>query len=249
MNLDTSFLNYFLDSNIIIKAVVLLLVFASLMSWTFIFQRLYSLRRARTEIQDFEDFFWSGTDLNKIYSELAREEDLEGTEYIFVSGFKEFLRLRKQGNVAPAVMMEGVQRAMRIARSHETEKLEKHLSFLATVGTTSTYVGLFGTVLGIIDALHTLGNATQASIATVAPGMSEALVTTAMGLFAAIPAVIFYNRLSSEVDRILNQYETFQEEFAGILHRQAHVPAPPKISERFAGKFVEKEEEDEYEYE
>jgi biopolymer transport protein TolQ len=222
MNFDTSFISYFMDSGLIIKAVVILLVSASIMSWSFIFQRLYSLKRARTEIRAFEDEFWSGGDLNKLYKSLANEEDLEGMENIFVSGFREFLKLRKQPGIQPAVMMEGAQRAMRIARSQETEKLEKHLSFLATVGTTSTYVGLFGTVLGIIDALHTLGSATQASIATVAPGMSEALVTTAMGLFAAIPAVIFYNRLSNEVDRVINQYDIFQEEFSAVLHRQAH---------------------------
>jgi biopolymer transport protein TolQ len=222
MNFDTSFISYFMDSGLIIKAIILLLVSASILSWTFIFQRLYSLKRARTEIRHFEDEFWSGGDLNKLYKSLANEEDLEGMENIFVSGFREFLKLRKQPGIQPAVMMEGAQRAMRMARSQETEKLEKHLSFLATVGTTSTYVGLFGTVLGIIDALHTLGSATQASIATVAPGMSEALVTTAMGLFAAIPAVIFYNRLSNEVDRVINQYDIFQEEFSGILYRQAH---------------------------
>jgi biopolymer transport protein TolQ len=220
MSFDTSFISYFMDSGFIIKAVVLLLV--SVMSWSFIFQRLYSLKRARTEIREFEELFWSGADLSKIYKELAQEENLVGMEYIFVSGFREFMKLRKQPGIQPAVVMEGAQRAMRIARSQENEKLEKHLSFLATVGTTSTYVGLFGTVLGIIDALHTLGSATQASIATVAPGMSEALVTTAMGLFAAIPAVIFYNRLSSEVDRVLNQYDIFQEEFSGILYRQTH---------------------------
>jgi biopolymer transport protein TolQ len=222
MSFDTSFISYFMDSGFIIKAVVLLLVSASVMSWSFIFQRLYSLKRARTEIREFEELFWSGADLSKIYKELAQEENLVGMEYIFVSGFREFMKLRKQPGIQPAVVMEGAQRAMRIARSQENEKLEKHLSFLATVGTTSTYVGLFGTVLGIIDALHTLGSATQASIATVAPGMSEALVTTAMGLFAAIPAVIFYNRLSSEVDRVLNQYDIFQEEFSGILYRQTH---------------------------
>jgi len=222
MNFDTSFIAYFMDSGLIIKAVVLLLVSASIMSWTFIFQRLYSLKKARTEIRNFEDEFWSGGNLTKLYNSLAKEDDLEGMENIFVSGFKEFQRLRKQPGIQPAIIMEGAQRAMRIARSQETEKLEKHLSFLATVGTTSTYVGLFGTVLGIIDALHTLGSATQASIATVAPGMSEALVTTAMGLFAAIPAVIFYNRLSSEVDRVINQYDIFQEELSGILYRQAH---------------------------
>jgi biopolymer transport protein TolQ len=222
MNFDTSFISYFLDSSIIIKAVVLLLVFASIMSWTFILQRLYSLKQARAEINDFQDEFWSGSDITKLYNSLAREEDLAGMENIFVAGFKEFARLRKQTGIQAAAMMEGAQRAMRIARSQETEKLEKHLPFLATVGTTSTYVGLFGTVIGIIAALHTLGAATQASIAAVAPGMSEALVTTAMGLFAAIPAVIFYNRLSSEVDRVLNQYEIFQEEFSSILYRQAH---------------------------
>jgi biopolymer transport protein TolQ len=139
-----------------------------------------------------------------------------------LAGFREFIRLRKQGGVAPSVILEGIQRAMRIARSREMDKLEQHLSFLATVGSTSPYVGLFGTVWGIMTSFHALGSAQQATIAMVAPGISEALIATAMGLFAAIPAVIAYNRFANEVERLLNQYDTFQEEFSNILYRQVH---------------------------
>lgn len=139
-----------------------------------------------------------------------------------MAGFREFIRLRKQGGVAPSVILEGIQRAMRIARSREMDKLEQHLSFLATVGSTSPYVGLFGTVWGIMTSFHALGSAQQATIAMVAPGISEALIATAMGLFAAIPAVIAYNRFANEVERLLNQYDTFQEEFSNILYRQVH---------------------------
>jgi biopolymer transport protein TolQ len=223
MNVDASFLTYFLDSSAIIQGVILLLLLASIMSWTFIFQRGFSLKNAKTEINKFEDIFWSGSDLNKLYSDLThRKENLEGMQHIFTAGFKEFLRLRKQPGIQSTMIMEGTQRAMRIARSREMEKLEQHLSFLATVGSTSPYVGLFGTVWGIMTAFHALGNVQQATISMVAPGISEALVTTAMGLFAAIPAVIAYNRFANDVERVLNQYDTFQEEFSNILHRQAH---------------------------
>lgn len=224
MNTDTSFFTYFVDSSSIIKIVILLLVLASLMSWTFIFQRAWTLKRAKASLVKFEEAFWSGTDLNKFYQDLAqKKQKLEGINHIFIAGFKEFMRLRKQPGIQPAVIMEGTQRAMRIARSREMDNLEQHLSFLATVGSTSPYVGLFGTVWGIMAAFHALGSVQQATIAMVAPGISEALITTAMGLFAAIPAVIAYNRFASDVERLLNQYDTFQEEFSNILHRQTHV--------------------------
>lgn len=223
MTADTSFFTYFFDSSPIIKLVILLLIIASLMSWTFIFQRAVILKNAKQAVMKFEDMFWSGADLNKLYNDLShRDKELSGMQYIFLSGFREFLRMRKQPSISRAATMEAIQRAMRIARSRETEDLEQHLSFLATVGSTSPYVGLFGTVWGIMNAFHALGSMQQASIALVAPGISEALVTTAMGLFAAIPAVIAYNRFANDVERLLNQYDTFQEEFSNILHRQTH---------------------------
>lgn len=223
MGTDQSLWVYFADASIVVKLVMTMLLVASIMSWTFIFQRASSLKRTRSAIDNFEDQFWSGMELNKLYAEGAsRKEENEGLENIFQAGFREFIRLRKQEGVSPAVIMEAVQRAMRIARSHEMDKLEQHLSFLATVGSTSPYVGLFGTVWGIMTSFHSLMGAQSATIAMVAPGISEALIATAMGLFAAIPAVIGYNRFSNDVERLLNRYDTFQEEFSSILYRQAH---------------------------
>lgn len=236
MATDQSLWVYFADASMVVKIVMLLLLAASLMSWTFIFQRGAFLKRARAAVGSFEDQFWSGMELNRLYLEInADKNEPEGLANVFQAGFREFARLRKQGGVSPAVIMEASQRAMRIARSHEMDKLEQHLSFLATVGSTSPYVGLFGTVWGIMTSFHALGGAQSATstIAMVAPGISEALVATAMGLFAAIPAVIAYNRFANDVERLLNQYDTFQEEFSSILYRQAHaattsVPTPGK---------------------
>lgn len=220
---DQSLWVYFIDASVVVKIVMMMLLAASLMSWTFIFQRGSFLKRARLAVDDFEEQFWSGIELNKLYSEVSAQRDnVEGLANIFQSGFREFVRLRKQNNASPTMVMEAVQRAMRIARSHEMDKLEQHLSFLATVGSTSPYVGLFGTVWGIMTSFHALGGAQQATIAMVAPGISEALIATAMGLFAAIPAVIAYNRFSNDAERLLNRYDTFQEEFSSILYRQAH---------------------------
>lgn len=223
MTTDQSFWIYFVDAGAVVKIVMLLLLAASVASWTIIIQQGLFLKRARQIATEFEEVFWSGTDLNKLYSELSSSEyDREGLECIFEAGFKESTRLRKQPGVPPAVVMEGIQRAMRIAYARELDKLENHLSFLATVGSTSPYIGLFGTVWGIMTSFHALGNATQATIAMVAPGISEALVATAMGLFAAIPAVIAYNRYANEVERLSNHYATFQDELTSIFHRQAH---------------------------
>lgn len=220
---DQSLWIYFADAGAVVKIVMLLLLAASVASWTIIFQRWICIKRARQVATEFEEAFWSGIDLTKLYSELNSEEyEPEGIECIFEAGFKEFARIRKQPTVDPSVVMEGVQRAMRIAYSREIDKLENHLSFLATVGSTSPYVGLFGTVWGIMTSFHALGNASQATIAMVAPGISEALIATAMGLFAAIPAVIAYNRYANEVERLSNHYATFQDELTSILHRQAH---------------------------
>lgn len=235
MTTDASFFSYFANSSPIIKFVLLLLIFASLVSWTFIFQRIMFLKHTKSAMAKFEDLFWSGAELSKLYTDLNhRKHEPEGMQHIFLAGFKEFLRLRKQPGIQPAMIMEGTQRAMRIARSREMEKLEQHLSFLATVGSTSPYVGLFGTVWGIMNAFQSLGSVQQATISMVAPGISEALITTAMGLFAAIPAVIAYNRFANDVERLLNQYDTFQEEFSNILHRQTHTSATQALESELA---------------
>ena len=171
----------------------------------------------------FEERFWSGTDLNRLSSELSAEEhEHSGMELLFEAGFNEFTRMHAQGSMAPERIVEGAERAMRIALTRETEQLEHHLSFLATVGSTSPYIGLFGTVWGIMTSFHALANVNQATIAMVAPGISEALIATAMGLFAAIPAVIAFNKYSNQVDRLELRYDNFKEEFSSILQRQAH---------------------------
>jgi biopolymer transport protein TolQ len=173
-------------------------------------------------MEDFEDYFWSGIDLRQLYGELSgADHDLSGMETLFVAGFKEYTRLSEQG-ADPDAVMQGVQRATRVALNREEERLEQHLPFLATVGSTSPYVGLFGTVWGIMNSFRSLANMTQATLASVAPGISEALIATAMGLFAAIPAVIGYNRFSARVEVLMNRYSTFNDEFTSILYRAAH---------------------------
>ncbi|MDR1057832.1 MAG: protein TolQ [Coxiellaceae bacterium] len=205
----------------VVKIVMLLLLAASVWSWTIIFQRFFFLKDAELAIKKFEKQFWSGSDLNKLYTELDnRQEELHGLEHIFYAGFGEYSRLKKQATAKSDAILEGVQRAMRIAFAREAALLELHLSFLATVGSTSPYVGLFGTVWGIMTSFRALGRAQQATMAMVAPGISEALIATAMGLSAAIPAVIAYNRYASEVEKLANLYDTFREEFSSILHRQ-----------------------------
>ncbi len=210
------------DASVLVQLVLLLLLLASLLSWTMIFRKWFMLKAANKAAEGFEGRFWSGGNLNQMYKELSQHEDsLSGMDSMFLGGFKEFARLEKQKNIEPMDILEGAQRAMRVALSHEIEYLETSLSFLATVGSTSPYVGLFGTVWGIMNAFHALGTLQQVTIANVAPGISEALVTTAMGLFAAIPAVIAYNRYSHDVERLVTRYEVFSEEFASILQRQA----------------------------
>ena len=222
MTAEPSLWSFVANADLVVKTVMLILIAASIASWTIIFQRIGFLKRARQAVRQFEEQFWSGADLQKLYGHLSNRRHRSGLENIFYSGFSEFMRLSQKNGVSPAAIMEGVGRAMRVAQARELEKLESHLSFLATVGSTSPYVGLFGTVWGIMSSFQMIGAAQQASIAMVAPGISEALIATAMGLFAAIPAVIAYNRFSHDVDRLLNQYETFQEEFSNLLHRQAH---------------------------
>lgn len=223
MSTDLSFLHLILNASLLVKLVMLSLVIASLISWTMIFNKRVMLNRARKEANQFEERFWSLEDLSPLYSRISNQRyQASGMEKIFEAGFKEFARLRKQDGIDSKAILEGAQRSMRIALSKEIEILETNLSFLATVGSTSPYVGLFGTVWGIMNSFRALGNVQQATIAMVAPGIAEALIATAMGLFAAIPAVIAYNRYSNDVERLINRYETFSEEFSSILQRHAH---------------------------
>ncbi|MDA7688033.1 protein TolQ [Pseudomonadales bacterium] len=213
------------EATILVQAVMLLLMLASIISWVMIFQRAAVYRRARKQLLDFEDEFWSGIDLGQLYrsgSVRAEQETITGVESIFRAGFKEFSRLRQQSGMEFEAVMAGSERAMRVALAREDEELGRHLPFLANVGSASPYVGLLGTVWGIMNSFRGLANTHQATLASVAPGISEALIATAMGLFAAIPAVIAYNRFSARVDMLMSRYETFAEEFSGILHRQAH---------------------------
>lgn len=213
---------YFAGAGGVVKTVMFMLVVASLLSWTFIFQRLFHFRATQKALKQFEEMFWHTTDLTKLYSQLSsKSRTKNGLESIFDAGFKEFLALSNKGCVDLEKQMQAVQRAMRIASNKEIDKLERHLSFLASVGSISPYIGLFGTVWGIMTAFQALSHVQQASIAMVAPGISEALVATALGLFAAIPAVLAYNRFSNQVDRLINQYQLFQDEFSSLLIRQS----------------------------
>ncbi len=220
MNFDSSFLAYFMNAGLVVKLVLLLLVLASITSWTYIVQRFFYLKEVRKDSAEFEASFWSGGDLNKIYTGIDRKRDLQGMEAIFHAGFKEFLRLHNQPGLHAESVMENARRAMRGAQIREQDKLEMHLPVLATVGSISPYVGLFGTVWGIMLSFRALATVQQATISMVAPGIAEALIATAMGLFAAIPAVIAYNRYSNDINRLLNRFDGFQDEFANILFRQ-----------------------------
>jgi biopolymer transport protein TolQ len=219
-----------LDATIVVQLVMLSLLLASIISWVMIIQRYLVLSSAEQGMASFEKRFWSGMDLSQLYRDGSNQQKENqptgGMENIFRAGFKEFMRLRQQGGANPEGIMAGAQRAMRVAYSREEEKLEKHLPFLATVGSVTPYIGLFGTVIGIMNSFIGLAQQSQATLQVVAPGIAEALIATAMGLFAAIPAVVAYNRYSSKVEMISGNYITFTEEFAGILHRQ--VVSTPK---------------------
>ena len=201
-----------------VKAVMVILILASVWSWLIIFSKGRLLSTAQSKAKKFEEYFWSGVDLNKLYETIAGKKNT-GLAKIFEAGFKEFQRKKTVGN-GSMLSVEGADRAMRVALNREIEDMESNLPTLATIGSTSPYIGLFGTVVGIMLAFHALSDVTQATIALVAPGISEALIATAMGLFAAIPAVIFYNKFSDKVERIYAQYDAFKEEFSTILHRQ-----------------------------
>lgn len=210
------------NASVLVQLVMLLLVAASVVSWMMIIQRGIYQNKAHRSFLEFEKEFWSGVDLNQLFRQGSAKGKIDGVENIFRAGFKEFTRLRQKGNVDAPAVMQGTERAMRVALRREEEKLETNLPFLASVASVSPYIGLFGTVWGIMNSFRALAGVHQATLSAVAPGISEALIATAMGLFAAIPAVIFYNRYSARAETLTNYYETFAEEFSSILHRQVH---------------------------
>jgi biopolymer transport protein TolQ len=219
---DLSFLSLVASASLPVQMVMALLLLASFLSWLFIFQKYFSLRQAAREADRFERDFWSGVDLGQLFQSLTSGPVTpRGMEKIFEAGFREFAKLKRQGGMDINAVMDGTRRAMRAAYQREMDQLERKLSFLATVGSVSPYVGLFGTVWGIMNSFRGLANVTQATLAHVAPGIAEALIATAMGLFAAIPAVIAYNRYTHDIDRLATRYESFMEELSNILQRQA----------------------------
>ena len=223
MSSDLSFLHLVLNASPLVQLVMATLIMASVISWTMIFDRAKVLRRAQSAAERFEQRFWSGGDLGELYRKVDRDSGASsGMESIFHAGFQEFARLKKNADIEPMAVVEGARRSMHVALSREMDMLETHLSFLATVGSTSPYVGLFGTVWGIMNSFHALGNVKQATLSLVAPGIAEALIATAMGLFAAIPAVVAYNRYSNDVERLNGRFQDFLDEFTTILQRQAH---------------------------
>jgi biopolymer transport protein TolQ len=221
MSQDLSIIRLVIEASIAVQIVIALLIFASMMSWAIIFSKRRIIRRARSEAEQFENTFWSGGDLAQLYRGIESRGGATGMSSIFEFGFREFARLRQQGQVTADQLLEGARRAMRVAQLKEIDRLEASLSTLATVGSTSPYVGLFGTVWGIMNAFTSLGNVQQATLAMVAPGIAEALVATAIGLFAAIPAVIAFNRYADQVGRLEVRYDAFTEEFSTILQRHA----------------------------
>ena len=219
---DLSLINLIGNASLVVKLVIGLMLGMSLMSWWFIFRKAFVVRDARRKAEDFERTFWSGSDLNSLFQAIVSSRRPSGSmERIFEAGFREFVKLRKQTTLAVASVMDGTRRAMRASYQREMEYLDKHLSFLATVGSVSPYIGLLGTVWGIMNAFRGLANVHQATLAQVAPGIAEALVATAIGLFAAIPAVVAFNYYAREIDSLSTRFESFMEEFSNILHRQA----------------------------
>jgi biopolymer transport protein TolQ len=219
---DLSILSLVWNASAIVQGVMALLLVVSFMSWYFIFYKIFAIRRARLQTEQFERDFWSGSDLNALYqSAVNNRHATGGLERIFEAGFREFMKIRTQRAAEPAAMVDGARRAMRATYQREMDRLESHLAFLASVGSVSPYVGLLGTVWGIMHSFRGLANVQQATLAAVAPGIAEALIATAIGLFAAIPAVVAYNRFAHDVDRLAVRFESFMEEFSNILHRQA----------------------------
>ena len=225
MNQDFSIFTLVTQASLVVQLVMAGLMIASLASWTVIFSKLFGLARIRRANEDFEREFWAGKNINELYADAAKRADGSPMARIFASGMREFLKLRERRVTDAGALLDGARRAMRASFQREMDAVEANLSFLATVGSVSPYVGLFGTVWGIMHAFVGLANMTQVTLATVAPGIAEALVATAIGLFAAIPAVIAYNRFARDIDRIAIQLETFIEEFSNILQRNAGAPA------------------------
>ena len=221
MDTNLSFVTLVIEASFVVQLVMVLLLLASVASWAVIIEKSRLLKQAVGAADDFEASFWSGGDLATMYRGITRSNQTPmGMAGIFESGFREFGRL-KQESIGPDQILEGARRSMRVSQMREVDRLEHHLAFLATVGSTSPYVGLFGTVWGIMNSFQALGNVQSATLALVAPGIAEALIATAMGLFAAIPAVIFFNRYADQVGRLEVRYDTFMEEFSAILHRNA----------------------------
>ena len=220
MNQDLSILHLVLNASLVVQAVMLLLLLVSVASWAAIFRKLFAIRRLKSLNDSFERDFWSGTSLNDLFAAATKNTHQSGAmERIFASGMREFQKLRERRITDTGTLMDGARRAMRASFQREMDEVESNLSFLASVGSVSPYVGLFGTVWGIMHAFTGLANLQQVTLATVAPGIAEALVATAIGLFAAIPAVVAYNRFARDIDRIAIRLETFIEEFSNILHR------------------------------
>ncbi|MSP86797.1 MAG: protein TolQ [Methylotenera sp.] len=219
---DMSIFSLVAGASLPVQLVLVVLIITSLFSWWYIFIKLATIKRAETNAEDFENAFWTGGDLNKLYEGLtAARRKPQGMASIFEAGFKEYARHKQQSRMEVSDVMEGARRAMRAAYNRELDDLDAHLPFLASVGSVSPYIGLFGTVWGIMNAFRGLSNVAQATLSQVAPGIAEALVATAIGLFAAIPAVIAYNRFASSVDRLSVRYESFMEEFTNILQRKS----------------------------
>ncbi|MCC7006749.1 MAG: protein TolQ [Ottowia sp.] len=218
---DLSIISLVMQSSLLVQCVLLLLLGISLLSWTTIFRKAFTLRRTRTQTELFEEAFWSGGELQELLSRATRDVRRTGAlERIFTAGLREFLKVRANQNDDRTAHLDAARRAMKAAYQREMDELESHLPFLASAGSVSPYIGLFGTVWGIMHAFRGLANVQQATLASVAPGIAEALVATAIGLFAAIPAVVAYNRYSTGIDRLANRFESFIEEFTNILQRQ-----------------------------
>ena len=218
---DLSILHLILNASAVVQAVMLLLAGVSFMSWYYIFRKYFAVKQQRSKTEQFERDFWSGGDLNSLFNSAVNDRHHAGSmERIFEAGFREFTKLRSQKNLDPKDVIDGARRAMRATYQREVDTIDAHLAYLASVGSVSPYVGLFGTVWGIMHSFRALGNVGQATLASVAPGIAEALVATAIGLFAAIPAVVAYNRFSHDIDRLSIRFESFMEEFSNILQRQ-----------------------------
>lgn len=219
MTTDLSILQLIMDASLVVKIVMALLVMASLLSWTLILIKSGALSGIQRSVEQFEERFWSGISLNSLYEELSQKTERRGLERIFHDGFHEYKRALNVDPASRLSVTDSVQRTMRVAAAKEVDSLEQNLAFLATVGSTSPYIGLFGTVWGIMNSFISLGEMQQATLDVVAPGIAEALIATAIGLFAAIPAVIAYNRFSDKIDRLVVSYDSFREEFTALLER------------------------------